>query len=156
MTTPWRKAFRDLWIARGRTVLLVATISIGAAAFIAVLSTYAVLTRELEKGYLASNPASAIVHADAIDDSIIAAVRSNPAVGEAEPRRVVFASIKTGPLQWRKLLLVAVQDYQNVRVSRFVPEGGRLAPGDGRSVARERRVPGGERRHRRHGHPQDR
>ena len=51
--TPFRKAVRDLQRERGRTLLVVLAIAVGIAGFGAVLSSYAVLTRELNLAYLA-------------------------------------------------------------------------------------------------------
>ena len=47
MTTLWRKAIRDFWLARARTALVVLAIALGISAFAAVLSSYTILTREL-------------------------------------------------------------------------------------------------------------
>ena len=58
MTAPWKKTIRDFWQESTRTALVVLAIAIGITGFAAVLSAYAVLTRELDKGYLATNPAS--------------------------------------------------------------------------------------------------
>jgi ABC-type lipoprotein release transport system permease subunit len=89
MTTPWRKAVRDFWHERARTVLVVLAIALGISAFAAVMSSYAILTRELDRGYLETNPASAILRVDSIDDELVAAILKNPAVSDAEPRRIV-------------------------------------------------------------------
>src|SRR5947209_2066470 len=99
MTTPWRKTIRDFQQEGARTILVVAAIAIGMIGFTAVLSTYAVLTRELNKGYLASNPASATLQTDAIDGALVNAVLSNHEVSDAEPRRAVHAYINTCTVQ---------------------------------------------------------
>ena len=131
MTTPWRKTIRDFQQESARTLLVVAAIAIGITGFAAVLSAYAVLTRELDKGYLATNPASATLHTDAIDNAMVAAVLSDHDVGVAEPRRAVSASIKTGPVQWRRLVLFVLNDYKNVRLSKIVPDQGAWPPAQG-------------------------
>ncbi|MDX2032351.1 MAG: hypothetical protein SF339_16875, partial [Blastocatellia bacterium] len=65
MTALRRKAIRDFWQERTRTTLVVLAIALGIAAFWAVLSSYAILTRELDQGYLSTNPASATLRLDA-------------------------------------------------------------------------------------------
>jgi len=131
MTTPWHKIIRDFQQEGARTLLVVTAIAIGIVAFSAVLSTYAVLTRELDKGYLATNPASATLRTNAIDDALVAAVLANHDVSDAEPRRVVYGSVKTGPVQWRTLVLFVVKDYGNIRLSKLVPEQGAWPPASG-------------------------
>ena len=131
MTAPWRKAIRDFLQESTRTALVVLAIAIGISGFAAVLSSYAVLTRELNKGYLATNPASATLHTDAIDDSLISAVLADRDVSDAEARRVLFGRIKTGPAVWRSLAIFVVKDYGNIRLSKFVPEKGAWPPATG-------------------------
>ncbi len=131
MTTPWRKAVRDFWHERARTVLVVLAIALGISAFAAVMSSYAILTRELDRGYLETNPASAILRVDSIDDELVAAILKNPAVSDAEPRRIVTGQIKSGPMQWHNLMLFVVKDYGNIRVSKLTPDHGAWPPSTG-------------------------
>jgi len=131
MTTPWHKAFRDFWHERARTVLVVLAIALGISAFAAVMSSYAILTRELDRGYLNTNPASAILRVDAIDDELVAAILKNPDVSAAEPRRVITGQIKSGPMRWRNLVLFIVKDYGDIRVGKLTPEQGAWPPATG-------------------------
>ena len=131
MSTLWRKAIRDFWHERARTVLVVLAIALGIAAFAAVMSSYAILTRELDRGYLDTNPASAVLRVDSIDDELVAAVLQNPAVSNAEPRRTLAGQIKSGPMQWRNLMLFVVKDYGDIRISRLEPEEGAWPPATG-------------------------
>ena len=131
MTTIWRKAIRDFWRERARTALVVLAISLGISAFAAVLSSYAILTRELDQGYLATNPASAVMRVDSVNDDLVKAILQNPEVSDAEPRRTIRGQIKSGPAQWRNLVLFVVNDYGNIRVSKLVPETGAWPPATG-------------------------
>ena len=131
MTTLWRKAIRDFWQERARTVLVVLAIALGISAFAAVLSSYAILTRELDRGYLETNPASAVLRVDSIDNDLVKAILQNPEVSDAEPRRTIGGQIKAGPVQWRNLILFVVEDYGNIRVSKLVPESGAWPPASG-------------------------
>ena len=131
MTTLWRKAIRDFWQERARTTLVVLAIALGISAFAAVLSSYAILTRELDRGYLETNPASAVLRVDSIDNDLVKAILQNPEVSDAEPRRTIGGQIKAGPVQWRNLILFVVEDYGNIRVSKLVPESGAWPPASG-------------------------
>lgn len=131
MTTLWKKAFRDFWQERARTAVVVLAIAVGISAFAAVMSSYAILTRELDHGYLATNPASAVLRVDAIDNDLVKAILQNPEVSDAEPRRTISGQMKAGPVQWRNLVLFVVEDYGNIRVSKLVPERGAWPPATG-------------------------
>lgn len=131
MTTLWRKAFRDFWRERARTVLVVLAIALGISAFAAVLASYAILTRELDSDYLATNPASAVIRVDSVDDNLVKAILQNAEVSDAEPRRTIRGQIKSGSGQWRNLVLFVVHDYGDIRVSKLVPQRGAWPPSTG-------------------------
>ncbi len=131
MTTLSHKAIRDFWSERARTTLVVLAIALGISAFASVLSSYAILTRELDRGYLATNPASAVLQVDRIDDDLVNAILKNGEVSDAEPRRIVSGQIKAGPVQWRNLVLFVVKDYGDIRVSKLEPEAGAWPPATG-------------------------
>ncbi|HKR14650.1 MAG TPA: FtsX-like permease family protein [Pyrinomonadaceae bacterium] len=131
MNTLWHKAIRDFWTERARTALVVLAIALGISAFASVLSSYAILTRELDRGYLATNPASAVLRVDRVDDELVQTILQNPAVSDAEPRRTVRGQIKAGPIQWRNLVLFVVKDYGDIRVSKLEPEAGAWPPATG-------------------------
>ena len=122
---------RDFWHERARTILVILAIALGIAAFAAVMSSYAILTRELDRGYLDTNPASAVLRVDSIDDELVAAVLQNPEVSNAEPRRTISGQIKSGPMQWRNLMLFVVKDYGDIRVNKLEPEQGAWPPATG-------------------------
>src|ERR1044072_5659637 len=131
MSAYWQKVIRDFWQERTRTVLVVLAISIGISAFSTVLSTYSILTRELDEGYLATNPSSAILRTDAIDDELIRAIKSNHEISDAEARRIVTGRVKTGPVEWRNLMLFVVKDYGDIRLSKLSPQQGARPPSAG-------------------------
>ncbi len=131
MSTHWQKVLRDFWLERTRTFLVVLAIALGIAAFSTVLSSYAILTRELDQGYLATNPASFTLATDALDDALLREIVTRPGIAEAEARRIVSGRIKTGPVQWRGLILFVVKDYGDIRVSTLQPQAGAWPPARG-------------------------
>ena len=131
MTTLWRKAIRDFWRERARTTLVVLAIALGISAFAAVLASYAILTRELDSDYLATNPASAVIRLDSVDDDLVNAILQNLEVSDAEPRKTIRGQIKTGSGQWRTLVMFVVHDYADIRVSKLVPQQGAWPPSTG-------------------------
>jgi putative ABC transport system permease protein len=130
MTTRWKKAVRDFWQESTRTVLVVLAIAVGISGFAAVLASYAILTRELNRGYLATNPASATLRTGAVDDGLIAVIVATPGVAEAEARRTVSGRIR-GAHGWRNLTLFVVKDFARIRVSKLNPEQGAWPPAAG-------------------------
>jgi putative ABC transport system permease protein len=132
MTTPWKKVLRDVWRERTRTLLVVAAIAMGIAGFTTVLASYAVLTRALNEGYAATNPASATLQVSGgIDAALVRAVLANRDLSDAETRRTVSGRLKAGAAEWRNLRLFVVEDYGRIRVSTLSPEAGAWPPGKG-------------------------
>jgi len=128
MTALWSKAIRDLRGERARTAMVVLAIAAGIAAFSTVMSSYAILVRELDRGYLETNPASATLWTGAIDQRLLDEVRASTPVSDAEARRTVRARIRTGPIAWKTLMLFVVADYGDIRVSVLKPQRGAWPP----------------------------
>jgi putative ABC transport system permease protein len=131
VTTLWSKAAADVWRARSRSVLVVIAIAIGLSGFLAVLSTFTILRRELDRGYLATNPASAIVRTDAVDEALLAEVIARDDVDVADARRVVTASLRTGDGAWRRIVFFVLRDFNSLRLNTVTPEGGEWPPSPG-------------------------
>jgi putative ABC transport system permease protein len=126
--TPWRKAAADLWGHRTRTLLVILAIATGLTGFFTVLSAHAVLQREMNRSYLVTNPASAILFTDGINEALLAAVRARPDVADADARAVLTARVRTGQGLWKRIMLFAVRDFSAVRISTISPEGGAWPP----------------------------
>jgi len=126
-----QKVIRDFWQERARAVFVALAIAIGISAFSAVLSSYAILTRELDKGYLETNPASATLRTDKLDDELVAAVAASKGVSDAEARRTLTGRMKVGPVEWRNLTLFVVKDFGDIRVSTLKPQQGAWPPAPG-------------------------
>ena len=125
---PWRKVIRDVWRERTRATLVVMAIAVGLTGFFAVLSTYAILRRELDRGYLATNPASAVIFTDAIDDVLVASTIARDDVEDADARRVVSGRIQAADGSWRRLVLFVIRDFQRLRISTITHEAGAWPP----------------------------
>jgi putative ABC transport system permease protein len=125
------KVIRDFWQERPRIVFVALAIAIGISAFLAVLASYAILTRELDLGYLETNPASATLRTDKLDDELIAAIAASKGVRDVEARRTLTGRIKVGPVEWRNLTLFVVKDFGNIRVSTLKPQQGSWPPAPG-------------------------
>lgn len=137
MSTLWRKAVRDLQGERLRSLGIVVALALGIAGFFTVLSAYAILTRALNEGYRASSPASARLRVEHLDDEAVRMAASPAGVAEAEARRTVRGRIKTGPAQWRNLVLFARPRLEGSRIDTLTLEHGAWPSGED-TIALER------------------
>src|SRR5262245_1571429 len=126
-----QKVIRDFWQERTRAVFVALAIAIGISAFLAVLASYAILTRELDNGYLETNPASATLRTDKLDDELVTAIAECKDVNDVEARRTLTGRIKVGPVEWRNLTLFVVKDFGAIRVSTLKPQQGAWPPSPG-------------------------
>jgi putative ABC transport system permease protein len=113
----WRKVLRDLWSNTTRTALVVLSIAVGVFAIGMIAGSQAIIMRDLSQGYLATNPASASLFTEAFDDDLVQVVRHMPGVADAEARRTITARIKVGPEEWKDVQLIAIPDYDDMRIN---------------------------------------
>ena len=132
MTSPrWTKIARDLWLARGRMLMMVAAIAAGVAGVGTLLDAYTVLTREVNRNYMDTRPASASLEVDAIDDALLAQVRVLPGIAAAEVRATGQARVQSPGGQWYGMKAFIVPDFRAMEISRFFPNSGAWPAPDG-------------------------
>jgi putative ABC transport system permease protein len=124
----WHKVIRDLWGAKARTVLVVLSIAVGVFALGTIASARVILTRDLSDGYRAVNPSNAMILTESFDDDLVQAIRSMREVKDAEGRRNLTVRVQVGPDQWKNLQLVALGDFNNIRMDKIRPQGSGVWP----------------------------
>jgi putative ABC transport system permease protein len=125
----WRKVLRDLWVSKTRTVLVVLSVAVGVFSIGMVAGSQQILFRDLTASWLAASPSSATLFTQPFDDALVETVRKLPGVGWAEGRRIVNVRVKVGE-DWKDLQLIAVKDFNDIRLNRFTPELGVYPPKD--------------------------
>ncbi len=111
-----------------RSLLVVLSIAVGIWAMGMVVGVEAVLSHDMAASYAAGNPASAILYTEPFDEGLLHSIASLDFVQDVEGRRVVNVRLKVGQKQWRTLQLVALRDYDDIRLNIVRPEGGQWPP----------------------------
>ena len=101
----WKKILRDLQAARGRMAMVIIAIAVSIFGVGTILSSYTILTREVSRNYLGTNPASAYIELDRVDDSLVEAVKMQPNIVDAQAGSWVLSRVEMSPKEWRPLLL---------------------------------------------------
>jgi len=138
--TRWKKVYRDLWINRSRTMLVILSIAVGVFALGMIVSTQQALTASLAEQYAGIHPADVILETEpTLDDDFVASMRHMRGVDEAEGRRSLALRISLDGKgdTWRDLTLYALPDYDDQRLLRVRAQSGNWPP-EKREVLLER------------------
>lgn len=128
MTPRWRKVLRDIAGNKMRSVLVVLSIAVGICAVGMVVGLQVILSHDMAASYAAGNPASAILYTEPFDEGLLQSVARMGSVQEVEGRRMVNVRLKVGDKQWRTLQLIAMPDYEHIRLNIVRPEDGAWPP----------------------------
>ncbi|MDM8527037.1 FtsX-like permease family protein [Anaerolineales bacterium HSG24] len=125
----WRKLFRDLWLNRARTILVVLSIAVGVFAVGVIASSRTILSTQLNEAYTSINPASAfILTFTPFDEDVVEAVEKMREVSAADARRMITVRVKVGEDEWQSLQLNAIDDYDDIEVDKVAPGIGKWPP----------------------------
>jgi putative ABC transport system permease protein len=122
------KIFRDLWQNKGRSLLVILAIAIGIFGVGFILTANNILTREINRNYLDTNPASVVFYSDNFDAATVAEVSSWPEVSTVEPRSQIRARYQVAPNEWKMIFLFVIDNFENLRVNTFYPQVGDWPP----------------------------
>lgn len=127
----WRKLIGDFDATRGRIALMLAALTIGMFALTTISGAYAILSREIARNYLDTNPASALIDVGEVTPEILATIAADPDIAAAEPASIVIARARVGEETWHRTLLFIVPDFSSSSIGLTFPEGGSFPPADG-------------------------
>ncbi|MFS1512618.1 ABC transporter permease [Chengkuizengella sp. SCS-71B] len=138
----WKKVIADLRNAKGRWIMMVTAIAVGIFGIASMLSSYSILTRELNLNYMSTNPASAYIELESVDlknsdKNLLEKVRKQPGIEGVEATAWVNARIEMQPNEWQEIMLFGIDDFENMNIGTFEPESGVSPPPDG-SILLER------------------
>ncbi len=129
MNSPrWKKLLRDLQSARGRMAMMVAAIGVSVFGVGMILGAYTILSREMSRNYLGTNPASAFIELDRVDEALVKTVSEREGISEAEATSWVAGRAEVSPNVWMPVLLFVVPDFETSHVSTVAPEAGAYPP----------------------------
>ncbi|MCL1854993.1 MAG: ABC transporter permease [Clostridia bacterium] len=141
MNTPVIKAFRDLTANKSRAVLVVLAIFFGVFGTGLILDLSSVAGREMDSGYMSTNPYSFSIRLNDYDDGLITSLYSVNGVEQVETRRTVRARTEIAPYVWRTSFLYVIEDFTGVRIDTFTSVSGAPVPGIGEVLIEKESLP---------------
>jgi putative ABC transport system permease protein len=135
--TRWIKVYRDLWINRSRTVLIILSIAVGVFAIGLIGMSQLALVESLNDQYADMRPADAILQTEPmLDEDFVESIRHMRGVAEAEGRRYLLLRISLDGKgeTWRDLTLYALHDYNDQRLFLIREQDGIYPPKKGQAL----------------------
>ncbi|NTU83870.1 MAG: FtsX-like permease family protein [Chloroflexales bacterium] len=124
----WRKVLGDLWSNKTRTALVVFSIALGVFAIGLATGSREILVRDLNNAWNATNPSSATIGADNIDDALVETVRRMPGIEDAQASRSILVRARNAAGEWKDLLLYSYRDFDDIRAYKPTPNSGQWPP----------------------------
>lgn len=129
MKTLYKKVFREVKIYMSRTLLALLGILFGIYSIGFVLSAYSILTREIDRNFMNTNPSSIVVQVSNLDENGVDIVKKLCPNTDIETRAKIQARINKDNGTYGTIYLYAVEDFMNIRVDKFKLENGLLPQG---------------------------
>ncbi len=126
----WNKVLADLWDNKTRTLLVVASITVGVFAIGAIITAYMILSEDIHVSYAAVNPANIEIMTDPFDDDFLRSIKEIPGVGEVEGRHNLRVSVIQDGETQQNLDLIAVKDFENSKINMRDHVEGAPMPGE--------------------------
>jgi putative ABC transport system permease protein len=137
MKTGFKKVFREMMLYKGRTLLTLAGVLIGITSVGAVLSAYSILTREMNRNFMDTNPSSIVLNVTNMDDKASSLIKQSSRDVDIELRKTIQARISRGDGTYGTVFLRAIPDFENQKVDSFTLEKGSF-PANSSQLAIER------------------
>lgn len=119
-----KKTFKDFWATKTKTILVLLALIIGVWGLSTNLYTYSISKGDLRDNYLQTNPASAILIVERLDEGLLEGIRGLPIVAEAEVRNRSTARIWTITNNWMPIWIYSISDFYDQQINTFTLEAG--------------------------------
>ena len=128
MRPRWRKIFTDIWENKGRTILVVISITVGVFAIGMIAGAYAIISEDMSQSYASGHPANVEFRTDLFDDAMLKVLQKVPGVQEVEGRHILQGRMLSESGEWLSFDLIAKTDFENTNINLFTPLIGEKSP----------------------------
>ncbi len=126
----WHKIFSDLWSNPLRSLLVVASITVGLFAIGTMSTIHFVDSADMRTGYVAINPPNIIISSGLFDQEMVKHVRKIEGVRNAEGTRRLDLRLETTPGRWINLSVKSLTQMDQMQIGRLRLLEGSWPPGD--------------------------
>lgn len=129
MKPRWRKVLHDLLDNKARTLLVVFSIAVGVFSIGVIAGAYQIISTDMSASYSANRPANIELRMTDFDEEMLALIRNQRGVQNAEARRVINIRARVpGSQKWTTLDLIAFDDFEENTINLLSPIEGQVVP----------------------------
>lgn len=129
MKPRWRKVLHDLFDNKGRTMLVVFSIAVGVFSIGVIAGAYQIISTDMPASYAANQPANIEMRMSNFDNDVLASIRNQRDVKNAEARRVFNIRVRVpGTEKWTTLDMTAFESFEDNTINLLKPIEGATVP----------------------------
>jgi putative ABC transport system permease protein len=136
----WHKILADLWGNRARSLLVIASITVGLFAIGVIATEYFVISEDMSTGYSAANPANIQVILSPFNQDLVDHIKKLDGIRQVEGLRIISTRLETSASpflgEYITIELNASTDLEEKQIDQVRLVEGRWPPGD-REIAIE-------------------
>jgi putative ABC transport system permease protein len=121
-------AWRQVWLNKGRSLLIVISIAVSTCTLGLILVSFALLEREMNTLFLKASPHAISYRLASFDDQLISRLKQLPGIANVEARRTISGHIKRRQGNWKPLRLFVLRDYADISLDIVEPVEGSWPP----------------------------
>ena len=126
----WKKVLTDIWGHKLRSVLVIASITIGLFAVGLIISMNIIISEDMKAGYLSVNPANIQVFSTPFDDDLVNSVRNLDEVAQAEGARTLTLRYRKANGEWAPIEIKAIPEIESAEINKVKLKEGVWPPSD--------------------------
>lgn len=130
MRPRWKKVLADLWSNKVRSLLVIASITVGLFAIGMIASLYTLLGEDMRASYLSVNPANILVRSTGFDQDWVDHLANLPGIRQAEGAAYNSLRMQVGANEYVSVDIRAYQNYDKMEINQVRLVEGKWPPGD--------------------------
>ena len=111
-----------------RTLLVVASIAVGVFSIGMVVSTYGILSEDINHNYASVHPVNIEIWTDPFYEDFTRIIERIPGVKSAEGRRIFAVRGSRDDVSWQNLNLIAIEDFKSMKINQLATIEGTQFP----------------------------
>jgi len=125
----WNKVLADLWDNKMRTLLVVASITVGVFSIGMIVSAYIIISEDIDRSYASVSPVNIEFWTDPFYPDFVNIIERIPGVAAAEGRYITSVRASADDIEWQDLSMIAISDFHDLRVNQLTTLSGTQFPG---------------------------